>query len=382
MQNRNPVYFPVLRLKQGEYNALVSITTSVADKIAPRFVLPPPTDRDPEAGRVLSQDEFIYSSGKRIGEYWPMRICYVEARYLFKEYGYDNAEEWLPKLFDVARKAGSFPVPVASLDEAIGEGNAAFKKALPKDSEIKLGLRIRSGDLDDDLKKRVGDTLAALGTLSQECVVFLDFADADVSDYVLVSEVLGGAFQTLQEIGVWARIVFQATNYPEKNPALPGTIEKVSRTEWQAWTKLIGEDHDALQFLAYGDYGADSAKFVFASGGAIPIRHLRYCGDKEWVIARGKVDPKTTQAEIMKGVAQAILNSGVYAGRAFSRSDDRIYQMAKGLVGGGNAQSWREINTAHHITKVVTDLGKLYDFTITPNEVEEEAIQEELFPAE
>lgn len=376
MRNKNPVYFPVLRLKEGEYNALVSITTAVADRIAPRFMLPPPKERDSETGRILPQDEFIHSSGKRIGQYWPMRVCYVESRYLFKEYGHDNSETWLPRLFEVARNANGLPVPVASLDEAVGTSAPAFKKAIPTNLDIKLGLRVCFGDLNADLKPRITQALAALGISSRQCVVFLDFADADFSEPSAVSDFLGAAFQTLQEVGVWARIAFQGTNYPEKNPAEPGTLVKVPRTEWQAWSQLVANDKEALQRLAYGDYGADSAKFLFQGGAAIPIRHLRYCGDQEWFVVRGLAD--IPQGDAMMAVAKMILKSGSYLGRWFSRSDDRIYQMANGLIGGGNAQIWREINTAHHITRVVSDLGKLYGFTIEPNKVEEELVQTEM----
>lgn len=381
MQNKETVYFPVVRLKEGERNALISLARPVADRIEPRFVLPPPKERDTETGRVLSQDEFIYLSGKRIGQYWPMRVCYVECRYLFKEYGDSDAEAWLPRLFEVTRNSSGLPVPLASLEEAVGAGAAAFKKALPTNVDIKFGLRVCFGDLgDDDLKSRIAAALSSIAVSSRQTVVFLDFADADLSDPVVISEFLSGALQTLQEIGVWARIVFQGTNYPEKNPATPGTMMKVPRTEWQAWLALVASDQDAFQHMAYGDYGADSAKFVFKNGGAVPIRHLRYCGDQDWYVPRGLAD--ILQEEAMRSVAKMILKSGAYMGRKFSRSDDRIYQIANGLSGGGNAQIWREINTGHHITKVVNDLGKLYGFSIAPNEIEEEPSQPDLFLVE
>lgn len=378
MQNKKPVYFPVVRLKEGERNALISLATPVADRIAPLFVLPPPKERDTETGRVLSQDEFIHLSGTRIGQYWPMRACYVECRYLFKEYGYENSEMWLPRLFEAARNSNGLPVPLVSLENAVGASAAAFKKTLPADLDIKLGLRVCFGDLgDDDLKSRITAALASMGVSSRQTVVFLDFADADLSEPAVISEFLGSAFQTLQELGVWARIVFQGTNYPEKNPATPGTMIKVPRTEWQAWSQLVANDQDAFQHLAYGDYAADSAKFVFKNGGAVPIRHFRYCGDQDWYVSRGLAD--ISQGEAMQAVAKTLLKSGAYMGRQFSKGDDRIYQIANGLCGGGNAQIWREINIGHHITKVICDLGKLYGFTIEPVKVEEDVQQKELF---
>jgi hypothetical protein len=381
MQTKEPVYFPVVRLKEGERNALIGLPKPVAERIEPRFVLPPPKERDTETGRVLSQDEFIHFSGKRIGQYWPMRVCYVECRYLFKEYGHENAEAWLPRLFEVARYNNGLPVPLASLDEAVGSGATALRQALPDNLNKKFGLRICFGDLgDDNLKFRITAALTAMGVSSRQTVVFFDFADADLSEPTTIADFLSGALQTLQELGVWARIVFQGTNYPEKNPATPGGMVKVSRTEWQAWSHLVVNDPDAMQQLAYGDYMADSAKFVFKNGGAVPIRHFRYCGDQDWYVPRGQAD--APQGDAMKSVASMILKSGAFMGRQFSKGDDRIYQIANGISGGGNATVWREINTSHHITKVVHDLGKLYGFSIEPIKVEEEPSQKDLFLVE
>lgn len=372
MYNKNAIYFPVVRLKEGERNALISLPQAVTNRIAPRFVLPPPKEWDSETGHVLSQDEFIYASGRRIGKFWPLRVCYVEARFLFKEYGHDHSEIWLPRLFELARAANGLPIPVASLEEAVGPNSNAFKTAMPADMDVKLGLRVRFGDLTEDLKGRVTAVLHMLEITSRQCVVFLDFADADLSEPSIVAEFLGSAVQTLQEVGVWSRIVFQGTNYPEKNPATAGKITNIPRTEWQAWTQLIASDPDMLKHIAYGDYVADSAKFVFGGGG-IPIRHLRYCDDENWIVARGL--PDIPQAAAMQSVAKDILNSGAYMGRGFSSGDERIYQLANNPSGGGNAQIWREANTAHHITKVVSDLGKRYGFSLAPNVVEEESTQ-------
>lgn len=381
MQTEGEVYFPVIRLKEGERNALIGLAKPVADRIEPRFVLPPPKELGAEASHIPSRDEYAYFLGKKIGQYWPMRVCYVECRYLFKEYGHENAGEWLPRLFEVARSSHGLPVPLASIDEATGVAAAALRQAQPSGAKKKFGLRVSFGDLaDDDLKSRITAALTSMGVSSRETVLFLDFADADLSDPDSIAEFLGGAVQTLQELGVWARIVFQGTNYPEKNPAEAGQMVKVPRTEWQAWSRIVASDPEALKHLAYGDYGADSAKFNFKPCKAKPYPHLRYCGDEHWYVSRESSD--IPQSRAMKAVAKKILGSDAYAQRQFSDADDQIYQMANSMSGTGNASGWREINTGRHITKVVSDLGKVYGFSIEPNSVEDALYQTDLFLVE
>ncbi|MEP4929506.1 MAG: hypothetical protein ABJT31_17170, partial [Hyphomicrobiales bacterium] len=75
------------------------------------------------------------------------------------------------------------------------------------------------------------------------------------------------------------------------------------------------------------------------------------------LVVRGSKDGQ--DKEVMKQVFQRILDSGHFAGQHFSYADDRIWRGAKGLDGCGNASMWREWNTAHHITRVVRDLGAM-----------------------
>lgn len=372
------VYFPVLRLKKGERNALIGLSQPVADRIEPRFVLPPPKELGSEAEHIPSSEEYAYFLGKTVGQYWPLRVCYLECRYLFKEFGHENAAEWLPRLFSVARSHHGLPVPLVSIDEAIGVAASALRQSLPSSSKKKFGLKVSFGDLgDDDLKTRITGALASMTVASHETVLFLDFANADLSDPDSIADFLGGAVQTLQELGVWARIVFQGTNYPEKNPAEAGQMVQVPRTEWQAWRRLVSSDPEALKHLAYGDYVADSAKFNFKPCKARPYPHLRYCGDEHWYVSRGSIDIK--QNEAMAAVANKILTSDAYAQREFSEADYQIYQIAHKQSGGGGASGWREINTGRHITKVVSDLGKIYGYSIDPRTIEAPSVQENMF---
>ncbi len=75
--------------------------------------------------------------------------------------------------------------------------------------------------------------------------------------------------------------------------------------------------------------------------------------------------------EAMREVAQSILDSGRFAGRDFSSADEYIYRTAKGYAGPGNPTTWREINTTHHITQVISDIGKIEGFSVARLTVED-----------
>lgn len=62
-----------------------------------------------------------------------------------------------------------------------------------------------------------------------------------------------------------------------------------------------------------------------------------------------------------------------YSGGGFSPSDDRIWRNAKGLTYTcGDATGWQELNTAHHLVKIVGGLGAMSGI-----EFEEDAVAED-----
>lgn len=101
------VYVPVLRLKQGEYLALTEIAPDISARIRPHFVIPPLGEPDPEKGRSLDIGELVPNSGYRVGRYWPLRPCFLDARFLFSALGEVESTDWLPRLYETAAHHGA-----------------------------------------------------------------------------------------------------------------------------------------------------------------------------------------------------------------------------------------------------------------------------------
>lgn len=64
----------------------------------------------------------------------------------------------------------------------------------------------------------------------------------------------------------------------------------------------------------------------------------------------------------MRKVCQEILASGQFAGCNFSSADDYIFRIAHNEGGPGGAKEWRAVNTTHHITRIVADVGGVRGF--------------------
>ena len=115
MSSQNKViYVPSLRMKMGELEGLRALREDVAGCILPLLIVPPLNDRDSGSQEALfPSGQVIPDVGGILCKYWPLRPAFVDPRALFKEYGIDKADIWLPELFNRARNLGVIAVPTA-----------------------------------------------------------------------------------------------------------------------------------------------------------------------------------------------------------------------------------------------------------------------------
>ncbi|GAB2179499.1 hypothetical protein DLREEDagr8_50570 [Dongia sp. agr-C8] len=260
-------------------------------------------------------------------------------------------------MFELARKASVRAIPLFSLKDFSSLDKATVKASFCDGPLSRFGVVLSSADLiDREAIDSVCRVLDAVKADPSECSIFADFHDADFTEPTLIAPIISAAFELLQEAALWRHVIFQGTNFPEKNLAQPDSHYRAPRNEWKAWRLATRFDQSSADQQMFGDYAADCAKLVFGTSGGAAIRHYRYTTGEEWIIERGKKAGK--DSEIMREVCNRIILSKNFAGRDFSRADDFIYRTAKGLAGPGNATIWRAINTTHHITRVVADIGE------------------------
>lgn len=359
MHSRNRlIHMTALRMKKGELEGLFWLRDDVADCIIPMLIVPPAADRNSSSqDSLFAANESIPDVGGVLSKYWVHRAVFVDLRVLFKEYGADNAVQWLPTLFSRARNLGVLATPVASLVTLETVGTAGFKAAMSYGDELMFGLSIQSGEMTDpSLGARIQTALVGLGLKPSQCAVIADFTDADLSEPSLVAPIIRGSLEQLQSLGQWQFIVFLGTHYPEKNPAKPGQTFIQPRNEWLAWIEAVKFDPSTAQQMVFGDFAADSAKIDFKTGRAQPIRHSRYTTGSSWLVVRG--ENEGSDYDVMKDVYERIVESGEFSGATFSNADAYIFDVARNNAPkAGNATTWRQVNTTHHITQVVADIA-------------------------
>jgi hypothetical protein len=367
------LYSPALRMKAGELNGIRELAQDVAAYVLPRFIVPPLGERE-DTQCNLFPPGVAPDVGGILARYWFGRRAFIDMTYLLDEAGRENVASWLPQIFARARSLKARAIPMAMLRD-LGEREAdAFKAAITQDDPLKFGICVASGEMvRSDFGDALNLSLKRMGLRAQDCAVIADFSDSDFSQPEHVAPIISGALELLQDLGEWKHIIFQGTSYPEKNPAEHGSSVLCPRNEWAAWRQAVKFDPTTAENMIFGDYAADSAKMNFGGAGSAAIRHYRYTGESSWLVERGA---KTgSDKEIMRNICSRIVASGHFSGPRFSTADLYIYRTANNLDGPGNSTTWRQINTTHHITRVVADVAKVRNITIIELSSEPLALQ-------
>jgi hypothetical protein len=372
-----PSYVPALRMKAGELTGLRDLAPDVADRVLPRLIVPPRQERDETLQIPLFRAVSSPNIADALTTYWCRRPVLVEATHLLPDLGRETVGRWLPDMFERARRADIPAVPLVALADLTDDSREAYKSACST-GVIRLAIVVPAGELvGRDALEPLLRHLEAMGLLPSECSIIADFSDSDFANPDIVAPIVGGALELLQEAGIWAQVVFQGTNYPDKNPAEPGGTQQVLRNEWRAWCKAVSFDPLTAEHMIFGDYAADCATMSFGGSGRRAIRHYRYATPQAWIVERGSNEG--TDALAMRDVCCRIVNSKDFAGRHFSSADDFIFRTAFNEAGPGTAKQWRAVNTTHHITRVVADIGGVRGFTVRARAESAPPPQESLF---
>ncbi len=359
-------YYPALRGKPGEFAACGRVALRYQAHICPRFIVPPPSEPDPEKGRVPTLDEIAHMMGDRMGKSWPMHPAFVDVQYASDALGDDGVEA----LFRIALEVNDKLVPVFTIPDLM---NSARRKLLR--GSVGAGIYLDFEEADPSM---VLEGIKSQGLRSEECVLFVDFTGAPLGEDF--APAIAEIFDQLDGVARWRRIVYQASAYPEKLPVGADEQTKIGRTEWTTFLAALDETGVQSDRLAYGDFGADCGRMVFpkGKGGGRPRPHLRYTGKSQTLVVRGSDTGAFTPT--MRKVCQQIINSGEYCGRGFSYADELIWQYARGWTDTcGDATGWREINTAHHLVRIVRDLGTMSGVSFEDDKVSEYSEQGALF---
>ena len=352
-------YVPCLRWKQGEYQALLRLSSDAKNSLTPLIEIPE-IGFDFETRRESkSVDEHLSAFGKRVREKWGKRLCFVDMHLIRELERMKNGQHPFAFVFDDLRSKGARGIPVINLEQ-----DSACQKAIKEITAIdKGGLCIRIG-IEEAAKGNIATSLETLiGQYSVEVDEYDFVLDLGAPNFEPI-EGFGSLLETLisrlPHLDRWRTFTLIGTSFPRSMGEVKKGTSIIKRNEWLLYKSLVQRLRDSgTRIPTFGDYAINHPDILLLDMRLVkPSAAIRYTIDNGWLIVKGS-NVRDYEYDQYRSLCHTVIESNYYSGPTFSSGDKYIEECAQGTKSSGNLTTWRWVGTNHHLEKVVRDIANV-----------------------
>ena len=360
-------YVPILKWRQGEYQALFRLTPSVKSWITPLFEIPTEGWDFENEEPLKTLDEHLGKFGDRLKAKWGDPVCFVDSCYLDGDAVVASGVHHLEHIFNLARAAGTSPIPVTGLGRH-PDYNAAVQAIVKVDARGAC-LRLSADDFDANLGANIDAIVAQIGVAIRECDLVIDLAETVSQSDGATALVWLALMQQLPYINDWRTLTIAGTAFPA---SLSSSKYRPSGTaprfEWTGYKALLPKLPKGSRVPTFGDYAASHPRTELLDPRMLdPNAKIKYTTDDQWFIVLGTQVKRNGRGQY-QGLCQTIVNTrpNIFMGAGYSWGDGYIDGCAKGTQSTGGTSTWPSVATNHHLTKVVRDVATLFGASALP----------------
>ena len=352
------MYVPVLRWRQGEYQALLRLNSETKDRIMPLICIPE-VEFDFELRQPKrSVHEHVYPFLKRYRAKWGSRPAWISLNAKIAIARMDSGQHVFDFVFDGIRAQSAHVIPAVSLSSD-SDTLAAASRAIAQDDRG-VGLLVRLEDLmTPRISGRIVKLAKALSVPLKQADLIIDLGAPNFQPYEKFATALIGALRRLGDLTVYRNLVVVSTAIPESFKNIAGGTDSIPRHDWLFYQVLVGAMPSEMRRPVYGDHTIVHPDFV-----ALDMRMIKssgkivYTTTNCWATRKGRAF--RDDREQMHSHCEAIVKDHTFQfrGANFSAGDSYIAKCAIRQEGPSNLTRWKEVAINHHITTVVDDLAK------------------------
>jgi hypothetical protein len=352
-------YVPVLKWRQGEYQALLRLTDEVKASVTPLIEICP-VEWDFELKReAKTLDEHLEPFGSRVYAKWGGRHAFLDVHLLDPSLRTGGGLHPLTFLGNSGYTHGARLVPVVGFDSSDAHLEAARGLSVSYHSGACLRM-----DLDDlmefDLDGSIDEVLSALGIDLDELDIVVDMGAPNFEPLDEFAQLVSGLLGASPLLEQARSLVLAGTSFPDSLAAFDKALHVVPRREWQLYKKVLELKPSNRRIPTFGDYAIAHPVLVAGDMRLLkPSANVRYTTRNAWALVKGRNVRDHGFAQY-RDQCKKLIDSGHFAGAGYSAGDRYIEDCAKHGGSTGNMSTWRWVGTNHHLTRVVRDLSSLH----------------------
>ena len=349
------MYVPVLKGRQGELAALAAIQPMTRQAIMPLLEIVSGSVEEPERPSQLRT--VISRTAKRL-ETWAGRRLLLDAGFLPPEAAPGDEFGTLGNSVMAAIDQAVDATPVVRLNDH----PQVYRDAATLRRELHRGIAIRLGTVDldedsEDIEDALTELLNALHVERQDVDLILDLGAVNGDLSVRAgTRLLADALRGLSAMDEWRNVVITGGAFPSDLSAFePWTLGEAPRYDATLYDYLLQRKR-LPRIPTFGDYAVTHPVLSGVPYRASP--QLRYCVADRWLVLNGRLNDPRGHEQFFE-ICERIAAHPDFVGAALGNADARIANPRS--KGPGNAATWREVGTTHHLNFVVrriTTLGE------------------------
>ncbi len=359
----NPRYVPILRTKQGEFEAFNNLRREVKREVLPLFELSKFTDelrtRVRFRGANNPTELYVRELAVKINDALDLGRLMIDISKWSPNSTLESGVHLLDFVSSCLTDLGCDVIPVIGYDRWEDREYSSILRSLSS-RYSSFCLRLESYAFDDMVEDEhflgnIDNIIDSLGLDVAQCCVVLDFGANQLPIVELeekISEALAllspYGFQFISIAGCSVSVMINDMVGEQDSTGL------VVRRELIAWKSI--RTFNTKSKLVFGDYGImnpntkDDVKAIHANC------KIRYTIQEQHFIVRGH--SRMQGWNQMYGLSQSLMSSQYYLGENFSWGDAQIERCSREVF-TGNATKWVAYDMNHHITYVVAEVLEL-----------------------
>ncbi|MHA7811873.1 MAG: beta family protein [Phycisphaerales bacterium] len=340
-------YVPVLKAKQGELAAMSFVKHKSA--VTPLLEVVPPGS--------MTLENRLKKTAKAIERNWGTdHPFFIDFIFLDEDDDESEGEHTLSKALALLSETECKPIPVTGSGRSPAY-QAALKEYLKESESKDICIRLTPYDFEDEeqLQLTLDRLMGLLEVDTSSIHIIIDMGSVEgvgTSTLLQVHRANCGMMPRLLE---WKTFTIAAGSFPASiAPLTRNQWNHISRSDWLAWQSLLTTTKLARK-PSYGDYSISHPSLP-PDGITKILAQLRYSTPSDFMVWKGK-DAFDYGFEQFFDICDNLRNLPEYRGAGFSEGDRVIDEKATKRDSPGNAGTWRQIGTSHHIEVVVDQIS-------------------------
>lgn len=351
-------YVPVLKWRQGEYQALFLLKDEIKDCVVPLIVIPP-REYDFEEQRMKKTiHEHVETFPKRLKQKWSTRLAMVDIHESLENEKMDDGRQVSDFVLQEAAAISCKVIPVIGLTKS--PGYVASVRSFVSAQGCGVALRVKLSELNlPNIDNDISKLLRSIEVSWSSVDLIIDLGDpGNFQPYPIFAKIISEATAKISGYNLSRSITLVGTSLNLTVVKKPGATQ--IRHEWPLYKAFRIELEKTKLTPNFGDYTIESPDFA----DSVDMRMMKpggkivYTTADSWLIPKGGSFRDNNSQMI--GHCAAIISSGHYMTRAFSSGDERIEDTAKKINNCGNLTTWKFVGVNHHITYIVRQLANQY----------------------